>query len=871
MKFLLCFLRAIFCTVLLTQSALAILDRDADGMSDVWEEKYGFSTAINSPVLQVPTADPDGDGVTNLLESIAGTDPMSGAVPTGVFRVSTNTNLANPLALDLQWPKWIGKQYQVQSSADLGVSAWVPLGGPFVANGVTTSFTTPPRTTADPKQFYRVLVTDTDPDDDELTSYEESILMTNPNNADTDEDGTPDKTEILQGTSPTNPSDHGQAPAQSPALLLPLKLKIFTYASLGATYPTTQGLLTPYTIRILEQNITTGMETVVHETMYGGSVLYVTVNTELPNISNDPNKRYNVQIDLPNIGTSYFDQAFRDWSFYINISANIGGASLIGFNGFEPVSQTFGNVGQILKRVNIFNPVYESYRAVLDFVETAPPVLAVNSDFDEGRINPVTGYAIPDCDDTSLALEAQRTHLHGKYTLNQRITDDMHPGFFGINPSKVIAPAFWVGATVTIGKVLKNDPATGFPESGQIRIYGKWGEGASEYRAITPYDFETLAKVNLATGGINGAPGESVYGTSSPFPANTSYFIEGVHPGKITLEWRYVKGTMDVKHEQTFEVVTQKTALEWKYELTYKIRLETSNDPSGQINTFALNLPSETYQERIERVTEYYDFYQDCFLTPLRSPPLQNQAMGWPGLARLAGSQVVGGLSESEYGRLIALGGDVVRPALDPLGLLPISFFNWPAEETARLQQALFAGARDIFRSSGWQMHAYRSSGYRALDWVAGTGEPESFALVGSNVWKDMRIGILNHDKDLLDLTAEKVTDREQNVTIVRAWAVISALTSGGLLDWTFTHLAKNPCTPLGGDFKAMFPTGTLSNTLDRWNWIKPITIDGVLRTWNAMPEANRAVLVGRTLKTDADRFTVFPLPVFVWDHEDIN
>jgi hypothetical protein len=34
-------------------------------------------------------------------------------------------------------------------------------------------------------------------------------------------------------------------------------------------------------------------------------------------------------------------------------------------------------------------------------LQTAPEVLKVNSDFDEGRINPETGYAIPDCDDTA--------------------------------------------------------------------------------------------------------------------------------------------------------------------------------------------------------------------------------------------------------------------------------------------------------------------------------------------------------------------------------------------------------------------------------------------------------------------------------------
>ena len=74
-------------------------------------------------------------------------------------------------------------------------------------------------------------------------------------------------------------------------------------------------------------------------------------------------------------------------------------------------------------------------------IETAPEVLAVNSDFDEGRIDEATGYAIPDCDDiagvdqktgsgnTSMALEAHRAHLDGVFAQTERITDDMHPGW----------------------------------------------------------------------------------------------------------------------------------------------------------------------------------------------------------------------------------------------------------------------------------------------------------------------------------------------------------------------------------------------------------------------------------------------------------
>ena len=518
-------------------------------------------------------------------------------------------------------------------------------------------------------------------------------------------------------------------------------------------------------------------------------------------------------------------------------------------------------------------------------VEVAPEVLAVNSDFDEGRIDPATGYAIPDCDDADIALEAVRNHLDGKFAINERVTEDMHLGFFGVNPSN-LGDDFWAGANVTIRKIDKTDPATGHPESGHIRLYGKWGSGPSEYRAITPYDFETLATTNLATGGINGASAESVYGTASPFPDGTSYFIEGVHPGKITLEWRYQKGSLDFKHEQSFEVCTHKNAIQWKHDLAYKIRLETSNDPSGEINTIAVMFPSESYRERMERASEYYDFYQDCFLTPLRSKPLQTQAITWPGLARLAGSQVVGGLSDSEYARMLLEAGTI------PGYVLPQSIqddlLQWSLSETKDLQQALFTGARTIFQSIGWQMHAYRSSGYRALDWVAAeTGEVEVDALVRAGVWKDLRIGILNHDKSLLDGAALRITDREQNVTIVPTWGVISGLFLG-TTNWMFSVLGENSCTPSGIRFSDLFPqfpvpTGSLTNTADRWTWIRPTTTNGILDTWNKLPTATRDTLVRRTLEQDARRFSLishFPhplptpvvaLPVWVWDNEDVK
>lgn len=285
----------------------------------------------------------------------------------------------------------------------------------------------------------------------------------------------------------------------------------------------------------------------------------------------------------------------------------------------------------------------------------------------------------------------------------------------------------------------------------------------------------------------------------------------------------------------------------------------------------------------MERASEYYDFYQDCFLTPMRSQPIHPQAMSWPGLARLAGSQVVGGLSDTEYARILLEVGTLAGYALPQS--IEDELLQWSLSETKDLQQALFTGARTIFQSIGWQMHAYRSSGYRALDWVeTETGEAEVSALSG--VWMRLRIGILNHNKLILDKVALDITDREQNVTIVPTWGVISGLFFG-TTDWMFSVLGTNSCMPSGLDFRDLFlqlpvPTGSLSNTADRWTWIQPTTSDGVLDTWNKHPTATRETLVRRTIEQDARRFSLishFPrplptpvvaLPVWVWDNEDV-
>ncbi len=142
----------------------AILDQNADGVSDIWTAFY--------PAAGTPAADPDGDGATNLAESLAGTDPLDpvsrfGAIPT---RSATGE-------LRLRWRGVIGKQYHLETSPDL--RNWAPLAPDFTGQNedlapVVRAADSP---TAGP-QFWRVAVSDRDSDNDGLSDWEEAQRAT---------------------------------------------------------------------------------------------------------------------------------------------------------------------------------------------------------------------------------------------------------------------------------------------------------------------------------------------------------------------------------------------------------------------------------------------------------------------------------------------------------------------------------------------------------------------------------------------------------------------------------------------------------------------------------------------------------------------
>jgi len=100
--------------------APAVTDTDGDGMDDQWELEH-FDTLVRDG-----TGDYDGDGVTDLLEFLEGTNP---ADPASVFRaqiVYADPSGQNPL---LTWPAVQGKSYSVQFKNALEETTWQDLNG----------------------------------------------------------------------------------------------------------------------------------------------------------------------------------------------------------------------------------------------------------------------------------------------------------------------------------------------------------------------------------------------------------------------------------------------------------------------------------------------------------------------------------------------------------------------------------------------------------------------------------------------------------------------------------------------------------------------------------------------------------------------
>ncbi len=127
---------------------LVIVDTDADGLPNWWEDQFGLSktNAADS------TLDLDGDGASNLNEFLSGTKPNDAA---SVFRITA----LQPEGGDLRvtWTTVGGKSYVVQTNGDVsnGFADFSPLISASSAGESETNFVDPDAAT-NGHRYYRV-------------------------------------------------------------------------------------------------------------------------------------------------------------------------------------------------------------------------------------------------------------------------------------------------------------------------------------------------------------------------------------------------------------------------------------------------------------------------------------------------------------------------------------------------------------------------------------------------------------------------------------------------------------------------------------------------------------------------------------------
>jgi len=123
------------------------LDKDGDGITDAWELTY-----TNALEFFTAQTDTDGDGVSDLEESLADTNPTD---PNDKLLITEYETTPGGTEATLTWSSKLTRWYQITKTLDLAAPNWLDSGLGVIAPDTPTTTQMFPDTNA-PTRFYRV-------------------------------------------------------------------------------------------------------------------------------------------------------------------------------------------------------------------------------------------------------------------------------------------------------------------------------------------------------------------------------------------------------------------------------------------------------------------------------------------------------------------------------------------------------------------------------------------------------------------------------------------------------------------------------------------------------------------------------------------
>ncbi|MDQ8208247.1 hypothetical protein QEH52_12055 [Coraliomargarita sp. SDUM461003] len=397
--------------------------------------------------------------------------------------------------------------------------------------------------------------------------------------------------------------------------------------------------------------------------------------------------------------------------------------------------------------------------------EDNPANVPANGDFDEEK--QVNGRYVRDYEDANLEFATESNDLK---------TDDLRgcvvnvPGF---------TDDIWQMATLKVRKKAGViDPETNEEEAEEIRMHAI--DGSNNWVEV-PLDTDLAPDYYVSTG---------------QYADYDSCWIEGIKDGPITIEVEIViNGGTPILVEKKVMICTEKTKAEWQQEVWDDIQLVLGVDAS----TFD---PNNSFIDNNDQLEAIYNYYGETFLR-------DDENYIWPGLGKLAGASVYGGLVDAELGKTYAsiasFFNEFFPEEVDEL----IDLTSLALDE---IQGILMGGANDIFKDLAWQFKAYHTSGLCAINYVF---DEEGSLLVDVDVWGNIDEGVNGANTFLSGIGNRDIADREQNTVIQPTFSLLDQRGWEPL----FSFLATNPV--LGAPmFKDSAPGGEITDAADRWNWV---------------------------------------------------